>query len=79
MYRRVLDKQKIKKEMEDTLKRQEIQMRNLESTIDHLMLTEKGCLKIINQYVQDTNLPVKSDPNLSVSSKPRSTTGLKLV
>ena len=79
MYRRVLDKQKIKKEMEDTLKRQEIQMRNLESTIDHLMLTEKGCLKIIIQYVQDTNLPVKSDPNLSLSSKPRSTTGLKLV
>lgn len=54
-YRDVLEKLKKKKELEDLIKRQDAYLRNLNSKIQSLMNEEKGFIRLIDKFVENTS------------------------
>ena len=54
-FKRILDKQKKKKELEDLVKQHDAKIKNLTSKVQSLMIEEQGYLKVINQFVEDTS------------------------
>lgn len=53
--RRILEKQKVKKEMEEVLRKQEAIIKNLNSKIESLIIEEQGYKKIIEGFIRDTS------------------------
>lgn len=53
--KRILEKQKYKRELDDVLKKQEATLKNLNSKIQSLIIEEQGYLKIIIGFKQDTS------------------------
>lgn len=53
--RRILEKTKYKKELDEVLKKQEAAMKNLNSKIETLIIEEQGCLKLIKGFIEETS------------------------
>ena len=71
MYRRILEKRKIKKEMEDELKDQEAVLKHLALKIEDLVAKEQECLGIIKRYEKDT---VQNPQSTSTKTPSKKTT-----
>lgn len=68
-YKRILEKQRLKKELEEKIKQQEAMSRNLITKIESLKQAEQTCGKMIETYLETAGLKTQGSTTISAMNR----------
>lgn len=68
-YKRILEKQRLKKELEEKVKHQEVMSRNLITKIESLKQAEQTCGKMIETYLETAGLKTQGSTTISAMNR----------